>query len=578
MHSLPIPPLAQTLDQYLDTVRPLLSDEQNEETQRVVDSFRESGAHLQDELILCDEDQVSRGSSWLSTLWFDTYMRERRPLTQSTNVAFELEWPFNTLGATGAAEFTERLTSVYLKYLRGEWETEFSPRGASLTNDQWRLLTGGIRVRRRKKDRFEDGAEGAAGRHIVALRHGHAFVVPVSDDSGAPLTGTTLAKALGQVVHAPDGSGDFTLLSHLDAADAVKASDELWKDPHNRTVQKALKDALFVLDLSDNPTGHGIAAALKDLAFGVTATYALKPASFQFGLDDGFAGVNLEHSTLDGATLQSLVVKAQEATPDPDPSPLTSVSVSPLEWQMDKKLRRWIEKRAEKVVHAARGFHVDIIDVPFQVAADVRYSADAAMQWVLLYASLATWGTVRSTYEAVDMREFQAGRTESFRPHTQSAIDFVSALIEGNATWEQYEAAARAHSQQVKNAKTGDGIERHLYGLQEMARSTGEDPEFFTDAGYKALTKNFFSTTSLGVPKGIIRMAFAPAVKNGVGVNYTRLDGAFEYCLTFDGAAQGEGGLGSATQDGVAVDAFESNLAAGAEALSRFLNAHNPKQ
>lgn len=565
MQSLPVPPLAQTLDRYLETVRPLLTPDEFQNTEAAVQDFRDDDSHLQEELILCSEVQQRQGQSWLTPLWFETYMRERLPLTQSTNVAFELEWPFDSLGTSGAANFVVKLSSVYLQYLSGQWTADYSPRGARFTDDQWRLLSGGLRVRRRKKDKFVDGVRGTTDRNIIVLRDGNAFVVPVTDEEGLAISASVLTNTFAGIVGEVEKPGSFTLPSHLNARDGVKFAEEALKHSHNKRVEKTLRDALFVLDLADDPTAQGTENALVQLGFGVDSSYALKPASFQFGLKDGFVGVELEHSTLDGATLQSLILKAQEAPPPTDVSPVSQVVPAPLTWKLSKVQRHWLEREAARVEKAARGMEVDIVTVPFHVEGDLRFSADAAMQWVLMYASMATWGEVRSTYEAVDMREFRGGRTESFRPHTQSAITFVSALLAGDATWEEYEAAAHAHSEQVKNAKMGNGIERHLYGLSQMARSTGEAPTLFEDEGYKVLTENFLSTTSLGRPEGIIRMAFAPATKKGIGVNYTRVPEGFEYCLTFDRAAQ--------TKEDLQNEAtFEENLAAGAKALNDFLN------
>ena len=163
------------------------------------------------------------------------------------------------------------------------------------------------------------------------------------------------------------------------------------------------------------------------------------------------------------------------------------------------------------------------------------------------------------------MREYKAGRTESFRPATTPAIDFVQALLNGDATEEQFAQAARAHSLEVKNAKLGMGIERHLYGLAEMAEALGERPALFDDTGYRALTENFLSTTSLGRPIGVTRMAFAPVAPGGLGINYTRLEGAFEYCVTSDPSKMGRDGRAQ-------VQRFENELIEGAQALSDFLS------
>ena len=383
MQELPVPPLNQTLEHYVQVVRPLLDDEEWGETVEVVNNFRVScGPQLQEELVLCGEVTDRRGGSWLSELWFDTYMQTRDPLQLSTNVAFQLEWPTERKGVAGAAHFASHLASVYLQFLRGEMGPEYSPRGVRLTTAQRRFLKGGLRVPHSKKDEFEDGCGGAAHREIIVLRNGSAYAVQVSGSDGEPLAENSLAEVFEQILADAPDRGDFTILSHLGAKDAAKARAALKKDAHNKRVEKRLRDALFVLDLADEPTGGGVGKALEQLGFGVGSVYALKPASYQFGLADGFVGVNLEHSTLDGGTLQSLVVKAQEAQPrwsteTPEPATL-------LTWKMSKRLREHIETLVEDFRESGAKLEVDVVVAPFAPQTELQYSDDAAMQRVIL--------------------------------------------------------------------------------------------------------------------------------------------------------------------------------------------------
>lgn len=183
------------------------------------------------------------------------------------------------------------------------------------------------------------------------------------------------------------------------------------------------------------------------------------------------------------------------------------------------------------------------------------------MQWILLSAQLATWGQVRSTYEAVDMREYQAGRTGSFRPHTAAAVRFCRGLLVGSASFAEFEAARAAHSSAIKTVKTGGGWERHLYGLEQIARRSGISAPIFADQGYQTLLEDFLSTTSLGTAEHITRLAFAPSLPDGIGVNYTRTDAGYEFCLSYDAELRPD------------IDQFAANLEEGARTLRDYLAA-----
>lgn len=563
---LPIPPLNQTLERTLQVVSPLLSPAEYQTTVESVDEFRDKlGPNIQDELEVWAEQEEKRGTSWLSRLWQSTYLAVRDPLQQTTNVGFQLDWASPRKGVSLAADVAAKLSATFLQYLRGEAPREVSARGAVLSASQWVVLRGGVRVPRKKRDVFEVGAATAADRHIMVLRNGLSYSLQVSDSSGKGFTPSALEAALEWIMDdAREQNGDFTDLSHLGAADSVAILETLLEDPANRSVQDAVREALFVLDLSDAPLKSGPAPALRDLTFSVGDAYVTKPLSFQVGLEDGFVGVNVEHTMLDGATLNTVVQRARATEVDGGPrGPSTPVRLA---WEVDPILRKAIRAGMVRYERAVAPLRVVIKAVPFSPKTSVPFSLDGAMQWVLLYASLATWGQVRSTYEAVDMREYTGGRTESFRPHTKEAIAFVRGLMDGSATDTQFRAAGKAHSALIKEAKTGNGIERHLFGLHEMSTTCGVAPEIFESPGYLVLTTNFLSTSSLGIRGAVVRFAFAPPMPEGVGVNYTGDEGEIEYCLTFNEDLQSASGDPN-------LDRFAAALREGAQALSRFLES-----
>ena len=83
---LPIPPLEDTLQRYLDFVEPLLSREAMENTRKVVADFQEGeGPVLQDELVKLDKESPT---SYLEGFWDSWYLEPRDPLIINVNPAF----------------------------------------------------------------------------------------------------------------------------------------------------------------------------------------------------------------------------------------------------------------------------------------------------------------------------------------------------------------------------------------------------------------------------------------------------------------------------------------------------------
>lgn len=114
----------------------------------------------------------------------------------------------------------------------------------------------------------------------------------------------------------------------------------------------------------------------------------------------------------------------------------------------------------------------------------MKFRADAMSQLILSIAQELTYGRIRAVYEAVDMREYKAGRTECLRAVTPEAVAFAQTLVRGGrgngsddgadrsgscgdetageSLAELLRAALDAHRNWVIGCKTGNGIDRHL--------------------------------------------------------------------------------------------------------------------
>ena len=96
--SLPIPPLEQTLARYLDTVRPLTTDEEYERTVAAVEAFKQEshgqgpgpgGRELDRRLREHARNCEKRGTSWLAEWWDDyAYFTHRDSSTFFVNYYF----------------------------------------------------------------------------------------------------------------------------------------------------------------------------------------------------------------------------------------------------------------------------------------------------------------------------------------------------------------------------------------------------------------------------------------------------------------------------------------------------------
>lgn len=558
---LPLPPLHQSLDGYLAAVRPLLDAAQHRRAAAVVAEFATTdGPACQAELRRFDEQEHAAGRSWLSRAWLSSYLTSRDPLPLSTNVGFRIRLESASVGVERAADVLHRIASVHLASLRGEIAAECSPRGAPIDMRQWQVLAGGMRHPHPAEDVVIDGRSGAAAREIGVLWRGRCLMMPISDDAGQPLSRPGLAGALHRIrTHPLTDDDTFTHVSYLGSDTAAAHLGALLEHPRNAQVYDRLVHAVFLVTLTDSEANDE--QHQERMAFEPGHAWASKPFSYQISLVDDFVGVHVEHSVVDGATLRSMV-SAMQAAPPPDDQPdAPPIALEPLAWSMPDALRDELARNLVSYRRQADAHRARIVQVSAPVPPDLPFSVshDAVQQLIFLFAQRSTYGCVRSTYEAVDMREYVAGRTECLRPVTMDALALIDALLDGTATPTLLHAALATHKRRVIACKQGQGFDRHLQGLQHVAQRMGLTPALFADASYDALMTDFLSTTSVGDARQIIRITFAPTSVGGIGVNYTVTDGGYEFCLTYD-AEQTE-----------RIDAFAEALEAGASAIGRLL-------
>jgi carnitine O-acetyltransferase len=216
----------------------------------------------------------------------------------------------------------------------------------------------------------------------------------------------------------------------------------------------------------------------------------------------------------------------------------TSTAVTPtarrLEWVVNADVRDTIQKMQAE--NRQRGEQLHLRVIRFQefgktAIKGLKISPDAFFHLAVQLAWFRMNGRLASTYEAVAMRHFHQGRTECARPCTSQALAFVSACGDspvGNAAHAQeaaqlIRAAAEQHMKMLNDCQLAQGPERHLFGLQEMMKRTGEElpkkEDLFSSAGYQVLKHDTLSTSGLAA-EHVGAFCFGPVVSDGFGIGY----------------------------------------------------------
>jgi len=163
-------------------------------------------------------------------------------------------------------------------------------------------------------------------------------------------------------------------------------------------------------------------------------------------------------------------------------------------------------------------------------------SPDAYIQMALQLAYTRDRGHADNTYEAASVRLFAAGRTETVRSASAEALAFVAAMDQPGASPREKLAALRVacarHVELYTLAMSGEGFDRHLFGLYVVAVGTGVESAFLKAAlgqPWRLSTSQVpqQQTTLWDIKDVRFRTAmsagggFSAVARNGYGVSYS---------------------------------------------------------
>ena len=534
---LPVPPLDETLDAYSHALKAVLHDSELEHARAVVESFRTgAGPRLDAQLRERAAEREAAGTNWLNDEWYSSYLTTRSPLTLASNVGFQLAFP----GADGmsgldrAVDIIRRAATVHLAAASGDTPEDVDGRGNRITMNQWFVYAGGIRQPDKGEDAVVATQLGAANREIGVFVDGRLFALPVSDADGVVVSAAALRAGLEKVRSQEAAALDFNAPSLLGSGVLADLLPAILKQGDNRATYQRLTDMLFTVELQSNgPATSSDAERIREATFAPRGAWVYKPLSYLVDLDSDWVTVHVEHSCQDGATLVTAVTRMQDAELPAG----TSIDAEPAEltWELDDTTTQQITTHLETFKAQVGTLRTDIVTVPHDIPADLPFklSRDASAQLTMTIAQQLTYGHVRAVYEAVDMREFRAGRTECLRAATPEAVAFAEKLIDGTASPNDLRTALDAHRAWVKRCKSGNGVDRHIQMMATIDDPASSDP-FFTDRAATAARRDFLSTTSIGGATQIVRYCFAPTLPEGFGISYTPLPEDTEFCISWN--------------------------------------------
>ncbi|XP_076750877.1 carnitine palmitoyltransferase 2 isoform X2 [Xylocopa sonorina] len=564
---LPIPKLEDTCKRYLNAQRPLLSKDQLEKTSTYVNQFlTNDGIRLQKELIA--KDAKNRHTSYISEPWFDMYLRDRKPLPinynpfivlePASNPEFNIQLVKATNLLLSSLRFMKSLKENVLRpeifYLKPEtstnnvfhtvtrslppklsWYGAYLFKAFPLDMSQYHNLFNTTRLPKLEKDEIY---ENELGRHIVVMRKGHFYCFDVMDENGYIYEPNAIAYCLRSILedNISDSECPIGILTTADRNLWANMRTHLSQINNQEALQK-IDSAVFMMMLDDINVGTDYNRLIQTYLH-ADGTNRWFDKSFSLIItQDGYAGVNFEHSWGDGvAVLRFLQDVKKDMTEQPkfcrsDISSLQkgTIEIKKLNFNIDAKTQNVINTQKEEFKECVRKLSIDhMIFNEFGKNKCKKFgvSPDAIMQLAFQLALYYQINCVVPTYESCSTAAFKHGRTETLRSCTMETKRACEIMVEKNSNVSISElknlikSCSELHTKLSKEAVMGQGFDRHLFALKKIwEHSNTPALAIFEDPAYDNINNNILSTSTLSDP-AICAGGFGPVVKNGYGIGY----------------------------------------------------------
>lgn len=448
---------------------------------------------------------------------------------------------------------------------------------------------------------------GTSQTHIIILHNDQIIQLQVCDTEGNPFTFNDILQGFQEAVKLT--SSLFELEGHLPISLLTSEQRDTWAkerqhlvtiNSRNKTHLEIIESALFVITLHDTAPvalqDRSVECLLGQNSSG-RGIWFDKPFNMII-FKNGLVGINGEHTWADAMVVVrqldwvvrsvrnewNKVGKKPSATHN-----TTSVSAlvtrpQRLDFVLDNRIKTAIEQASIRITQLNSTVELKVLQLQHfgkDFCKRYKIAADFFMQMAIQLAYYRQHGTVVATYETGHTRLYYHGRTETIRSCSNDSRKFCESMgprkkdiaaSSNTANWkqsrqEQYQAlrtAISTHSKTVKDSMMGNGIDRHLLGLQIVAtielsmtqsplnnnddnntkssvsHSNGNSanlplqtlPSLFNDPGYLRSKKYLLSTSNVGVGDSRSFGGYSPFFNGGYGCCYSIQDTSINVCIS----------------------------------------------
>lgn len=580
---LPIPKLEETIDKYLEALKPIIADEnQYKSTVEIAHKFRDNeGKKLHS--ILLKNDKANKDTSYISEYWFDMYLTSRLPLVINFNpfMAFKndpdpryMNLPIRATNMIiSALRFRRSLvdnvlspevyhmnpeksdTEAYANIMAVSPDSSatyvsYAMKAYPLDMSQYLSLFGTSRIPMKDKDQL---AKYNQSHHIIILKMGQFYSVEVLDNHGNIRSPQQIYTCISYLANLePESSTSIAVCSTDDRETwADNRQNLLSLSPLNQQSLHLIDSALFAVcfdDISFDPVDE-LEQTAHNYLHGNSLKQQNSPCnrwfdkSFSFIFDSsGHVALTFEHSWGDGVAVLRLFNDIYKdstynrfVTPETELINLDKSLICHIDFDLNNSLidailsadRKWRE------LTTSLDINYGICDnLTREYFKSKKVSPDSMFQLSFQIAYFTLYKTFCSTYESCSTAAFKKGRTEVVRSATNEtssiAREFVKKSLNIHQMRQLLDECSKKHSILTRDAAMGKGFDRHLFALRKIAEkqfTQDNMPQIFTDKSY--IDSNYFilSTSSL-YGSYFSGAGFGPVVTDGFGIGYGYIDGS----------------------------------------------------
>ncbi|XP_063053605.1 carnitine O-palmitoyltransferase 1, liver isoform isoform X1 [Engraulis encrasicolus] len=501
---LPVPAVKDTMQRYLESVRPLMDDEQYSRMEGLAKDFeRNLGPRLQWYLKL--------KSWWTSnyvTDWWEEYiyLRGRGPIMVNSNYyAMDFLYVFPThLQAARAGNAIHAIMLYRRKLDRAQIKPLMLLNTVPMCSAQYERVFNTSRIPGVDTDTIQHMAE---SKHIAVFHRGRFFKVYVFYDGRLLLPREIeqqMERILADKSEPQPGEHNLAALTAGERVPWANARDEHFSRGRNKQSLDAIEKAAFFVTLDDSEQKYDTANPVesldsyaKSLLHGKCYDRWFDKSFNLIVFKNGTMGLNAEHTWADAPIVGHL----WECVLSMDPVKLGYTEDGHCKGNLHPNLPgpqrlQWdITEECQNVISSSLGVATALANdcdchiIPFSdfgkgLIKKCRISPDAFIQIALQLAHFRDKGKFCLTYEASMTRLFREGRTETVRSCTVETCAFVRGMMRDETREERLKLlkeAAEKHQNMYRLAMTGEGIDRHLFCLYLVSKYLGEESPFLKE-------------------------------------------------------------------------------------------------